>query len=219
MVATFARSSLRAVRRRAALHGAYLHRRGVGPQQQATPRFPANPLRRPIGAGKEKGVVSIEGGVILWKVEGKEIQPLVLDFGPDRNGKPQAPENLADVVDGFGDGMIGSDPPLPGRHGEVDGGRGVGPAPGHLGGPGLERRFERRLQVIDGSPVGPAVVGWHLGQPLEQPGDDALFPPQHRDPLALEPVEVEGSHGAKAETELIEFRVSCRFHSGSLYSP
>ena len=55
-------------------------------------------------------VVHVHRRMVGRKVEREEVVPLGLDLGADRDGEPERAEDLDDLVDDAGDGMLGADP-------------------------------------------------------------------------------------------------------------
>ena len=83
-----------AKRQRGVLHGAHLHRRGVGAQQ----------LPLAVGAGREvEGVVLLAGRVLGRNVERREVVEVVLDVGAFGDGEAHVAEDRDDLVQHLAD--------------------------------------------------------------------------------------------------------------------
>ena len=99
-----------AVRRRLRLHGADLHRRGVGPEQHA--------LARLVGAEVE-GVVHLPRRVLRRDVERREVVEVVLDVGPFDDPEAHVGEDRDQLVQHLADGVNGALRLGAGRQGDI----------------------------------------------------------------------------------------------------
>ncbi len=101
-------------RRLLAQHGAHLHRRGVGAQQQA----------RAVGLLREiEGVVHVPGRMAFREVQLGEVVVVGLDVGTFRHREAHVGEDGGELVDHLGDRMhaAGLGRRLAHRQGDVDG--------------------------------------------------------------------------------------------------
>ena len=105
-------------RRPRAQHGADLHRRGVGAQQDL-------PLRPPLpqrGRVDVEGVLHVPGGVIGRDVERLEVVPVELDLRPGGDLVAEAGEDGGDLVGGPGERVpVAAGQEAPPRQRDVEG--------------------------------------------------------------------------------------------------
>ena len=152
-------------------HGAHLHRRGVGAQQQA------RAVRLRI---EEERVVHVARRMVFREIELGEIVVVGLDVRPFGDGKAHVGEDRGQFVDHLGDRMDAADlgRRLAHRQGDVDA-------------LGVEARFERRvlerlaargercvdaiLQPVDQRPLGLALVRRQRAERLQQRGERAAL--------------------------------------------
>ncbi len=83
-------------RRALRLHGADLHRRGMGAQH----------MRRAVVAGRaghEEGVVLLPGGMFGGDVQGVEIVPVAFDLRPFGDAEPHVGEDRGDLLGDLAD--------------------------------------------------------------------------------------------------------------------
>ena len=168
-------------------HGAHLHRRGMGAQQQP----------RAVGLGvEEEGVVHLAGRMALGEIELGEIQVVGLDVGTFRDRETHVGEDRGELVHHLADRMHAADlgEALAHRQGDVE----------RLGVEalierrGLEELAARRnrgadliLEAVDERPLLLALVRAHGAQRLEQRGDRSALA-ERRDPHRLERTFVAG---------------------------
>src|SRR5581483_8910793 len=99
---------------------------------------------------------------------------LVLGLGPGGDGEPHLPEDLLDLLDDAGDGVLRTAPRVARRHSGVERGwrRGGG---GELGVACLDRRLERLLRAVGGGSGFAPRVRRERGQYLEQLGEPSAL--------------------------------------------
>ncbi|OLC73317.1 MAG: hypothetical protein AUH78_13970 [Gemmatimonadetes bacterium 13_1_40CM_4_69_8] len=128
----------------------------MGPQQQVPAQV--------------KGVLGVDGRVVLGEIEGGEIVALGLHLGADGPGEAHLVEDLADLARHLGDEVEAAGPGRAARHGEIGrSARAGGARQGTL--PRRERRLELALQLVGRRSHGPAGLGVelrHLGEDLGQ---------------------------------------------------
>ena len=122
------------------------------------------------------------------EIEREEVVPLGLDLGADGDREAERVEDLDDLVDDSGNGMLGADPASAGGHGEIE--RGALAALLLF----LERRpprgkgrLELSLQLVDGGAVALALFDRQRCHRLEGAREHAALAAEERDFFCLEP--------------------------------
>ncbi len=87
------------------LHGPDLHRRGVGPEQEAVPQI--------------EGVGLVHDRVVQRSIEGHEVVPIRLHLGAPGSGEAQGPEDGPELVDDLGHRVPPAPPPPRPGKGEI----------------------------------------------------------------------------------------------------
>ena len=90
-------------RRRLRLHGAHLHGRGVGAQQQAVA------LGAAVLIGDDERVLRVARGMAGREVHALEVVVVGFDLGADADRVAQRRKDARDLVEGAGDGMLGAE--------------------------------------------------------------------------------------------------------------
>ena len=180
-----------AVRRRLGLHGADLHRRGVGPEQHALA----------VGLGAEvEGVVHLPRRVLGRDVESGEVAEVVLDVGALGDAEPHVGEDRGDLVDDLAHRVDAADGLGPGRQGDVDPllrQAGLEPGALELGLAHADRRAELVLELVERRAGTLSLLRAHRPEPLHELGDTPLAA-ERGDASPLEGIAVPGlGHAAE----------------------
>ena len=153
-------------RRPARQHGADLHRRGMGAQQQAVL--------------EEEGVLRVARRVVRREVERREVVEVGLDLRTLGHAVAEPGEDLDHLALDEGDRVeVAQRGPAAGQ-GDVDArapALGLALAVTELGVELGEARLDAVLEGVDRLAVGPAVLGRHLAGAGEQGPHDALLAP------------------------------------------
>ena len=150
------------------LHGADLHRRGVGAQQLA--------FRR-VGAREIERVLLLARGMLGRDVEGGEIVEIVLDMRALGDGEAHLAEDGDDLVHRLADRMDAAGLVRLDRQGHVDA---LGLEPRRQGGVleprggGGERHLDLVLEAVRGGALLAPQIRGERAQPLHPLGDAAL---------------------------------------------
>ncbi len=155
-------------RRLALLHGADLHRAGMGAQQART-------------VERVEGVLHRPRRMRFGNIEGLEVVPVVLDFGALHAFEAHRIEDPLDAADGARHRMQGADFLAAAGQGDVDGFRGqLARQLGFVHRPRLafQRRRQGLLDAVDLLAEGLALLRRHAAELLQQFGDAAFLAEQ-----------------------------------------
>ena len=159
------------IRRRAGLHGADLHRRGMGAQDQAA-RVGA------VGPGQIEGVVVLTGRMVGRNVEGGEVVPVILDVRALGDAEAHIAQDGDDFLDDLADRVDAPRVLRSGRQGDVEAllaQAGVERRPLHGRLAGVQGVCDGILQGVEGLARFAPPVGVKRPQALHLIGDAALL--------------------------------------------
>ncbi len=149
---------------------AHLHGAGVGAQQQGQALA--------VLHVHVEGILHGPGGMVFRVVQGREIGPVVLDFGAIGHIEADGTENGFDPLPSLDDGMDAPEAAAAAGQADVYGFGGqalVQFGLRHVGAPLVQQRFDLLLDLVDARPFGLLALGVQLRQPFQQRGQRALL--------------------------------------------